>query len=368
MVGWAISSFVEPSPPIMTTTSVAFFSARANALSTAACATSNFSSAKPARRASELVATSACTSIPYFSKRCCSRATTSARGRAGRHSTRITCASVPVDWPRAPICEFRESKVRKPRMGKNRVIVRLSSRQDCRYRQARKRAGVLPGPRLSRPEGAVRLERKLQAKLNGATAAGTDDRVRGGHVRCRAGTTKASRAGHGRIVVPPTVLPSIGIREVRVVEDVEEFAAELQIVALANRPVFHHRKVHVAVSKIAEGVSSHGSECADRRGQHHAVAHHIAAPVVQGGCVASHLPSVQGRGLRRAQRVTGSRKPRHSRGNRGLEAGGVAEEIPAVYQLARAAHVRARIDRTPRLCAIHDDDGIHLPTFQHFRK
>src|ERR1700691_2995120 len=83
------------------------------------------------------------------------------------------------------------------------------------------------------------LERNLQTQLHGAAAAGTDNRVGGSHVRRGAATAERL---HRRIVQPEPVLPAVGIRKVRMIENVEELGAELGADFFAEMPVLGDRE------------------------------------------------------------------------------------------------------------------------------
>ena len=63
----------------------------------------------------------------------------------------------------------------------------------------------------------------------------------------------------------PSILSAEGIREVRMIEDVEEFYAELRTKMLAPLEVLGDGKIHVLESRIAEDIASHGAERAEYR-------------------------------------------------------------------------------------------------------
>src|SRR5215471_1932414 len=91
----------------------------------------------------------------------------------------------------------------------------------------------------------------------------------------------------------PTILPSEWVCEVRMVEDIEEFAAELKVITLPKIPVLHHREIYIAESKVAKRVPSHRSKGAQRRRQHHAVTHDVAPKHAECGRVPSRRSSVK---------------------------------------------------------------------------
>src|SRR5450432_67705 len=80
-------------------------------------------------------------------------------------------------------------------------------------------------------------ESKLQPQLNGAAASGTNHRIGGGHVGSGAGTAERTARG---IVVRPPVLPAKRIGKVGMIEEVEEFHAELSGITLTQFPVLGH--------------------------------------------------------------------------------------------------------------------------------
>src|SRR4029077_19495160 len=108
-----------------------------------------------------------------------------------------------------------------------------------------------PRPRFKKPP---RSEDELQAQLNRAAATGADNGVGSGDVW--SGTAATETTG-GRIIQSESVLASIRIGEVGMVEDVEEFSPELGTEALAEMPVLCQREVHISESGIGEGVAAH---------------------------------------------------------------------------------------------------------------
>ena len=81
------------------------------------------------------------------------------------------------------------------------------------------------------PYYLLKLENELRPNLNRAWPAGTDSRICCSNVRrC----TSTAEAPGGWIIQAKPVLTAIRIREVRVVEDVEELRAELQPHGFSN--------------------------------------------------------------------------------------------------------------------------------------
>src|SRR5450759_1019709 len=117
-------------------------------------------------------------------------------------------------------------------------------------------------PRFVKP---ARSENKLQAELNRARASRTHGRVGGGEV---GSGTAATEASHGRIIEAVTILSAVWIGEVGMVEYVEELSPELGAEALAEMPVLRQREVHVAETRIGEGVAAHVAERPQCRRNH----------------------------------------------------------------------------------------------------
>src|ERR1700689_3946246 len=86
------------------------------------------------------------------------------------------------------------------------------------------------------------------------------------------------------------------------IENVEDFAAELQLEALAEVPGFAERAVPIGEAGTAEDVAAHVAKGADRVGIENGAALHVAAAFfveafLESGCVS-------GRKARRVSRVT----------------------------------------------------------------
>src|ERR1700722_11929422 len=111
------------------------------------------------------------------------------------------------------------------------------------------RGRTAPGPAPTQRYG---LEREFQSKLYGAAAAGANHRVGGRNVWSGAGAAEPAGSGHRGVVVTPTVLSPKGIGKIRMIEQIEEFRAELHADALAKLKILHRRKIHVAEAEIAE--------------------------------------------------------------------------------------------------------------------
>ena len=87
-----------------------------------------------------------------------------------------------------------------------------------------------------------------------------------------------------RIVQAKSVLTTIRVREVRVIEDVEEFGAELQALGFAEMEIFCQRKIEIPEARIREHIPAHISEVAEGRRHHDGVPRRIAAIEIQSGC------------------------------------------------------------------------------------
>src|ERR1700687_863788 len=141
----------------------------------------------------------------------------------------------------------------------------------------------------------LELENELQAQLHGATAARPDDGIGGGYVR--RGTLATERAGR-RIVLTKTILSTVGIGKVGMVEDVEEFGAELHAEPFREMPVLGDGEIKVPEAGIAESVATHVPELSERRRNHDRAALRVAAKRGERrGGRASRSSSVQGEAL-----------------------------------------------------------------------
>ena len=118
-------------------------------------------------------------------------------------------------------------------------------------------------------------EEKLQTKLGGSAPTGADDGIRSCPIR--RGTAATKRACGRWIVVSISVLPPEGIREVWMIENVEELSAKLDLEAFGDLPILDYREIPVAEARIAEEVAAHGTEATERRGNHDRVSLRIAA-------------------------------------------------------------------------------------------
>ena len=119
-------------------------------------------------------------------------------------------------------------------------------------------------------------ENQLQSQLNRAASARSENRIAGSYVRRRA-TAAETCAQHRWIIHAKAVLPAEWICESRMIEDVEEFGAELRGETLAEFPILRHGEIPVAEAGIAERIASHRSEGADGRRDHRGILCRIAA-------------------------------------------------------------------------------------------
>src|SRR5580704_3460085 len=213
------------------------------------------------------------------------------------------------------------------------------------------------------------LENKFQAELHGAASAGADYRIRGGYVRCRAGAAETAGARNRRIVVPPAVLAAERVGKIRMVEDIEEFRAELHVEAFTEAEHLHGGEVHIPKPEIPEGVATHGAERTRSGRSHYRLSFRVAAPVRE--LVSSRLATR----VRDARRSGGGRPRRHSDhvsarvGNEiGVgdprDAGGLCGfkvrrtpgEIPAIHALTGVAQICPGVDDAPGLRTKQADD------------
>ena len=68
--------------------------------------------------------------------------------------------------------------------------------------------------------------------------------------------------------MPPAILTAKRVCEVRVVENIEKFRADLHLYALAKMEEFDRRKIRVSESEIAKRIAAHCPKCAGRRWRH----------------------------------------------------------------------------------------------------
>src|ERR1700690_2327340 len=163
------------------------------------------------------------------------------------------------------------------------------------------------GPEDIRPcrRGRGLLENKLQAELNRARASRTHGRVGGGDVGSGAAATEAT---HGRIIEAETILATVGVVEVGMVENVEELRPELRVEALAKMPVFGHGEIEVAETGIGENVTSHGAEGSQCWWNHDGVPLGVAAEQAEGSLGRTHAcSSIQVLSILKAGRGHGRR-------------------------------------------------------------
>src|ERR1700756_2858079 len=99
------------------------------------------------------------------------------------------------------------------------------------------------------PHCILKLKNELRANLDRTWSAGTDSRICCCDVRRCTSTAEASG---GWIVQAESILSTIGICEVRMVEDVEEFHAELQPHGLSNVKILGDREIKVLEAGILE--------------------------------------------------------------------------------------------------------------------
>src|SRR6185312_17419967 len=114
----------------------------------------------------------------------------------------------------------------------------------------------------------LKLEDQLQAELDVTGTAAADDWVGGPDV---------GRGAREAEVAARQVLAERSDGVNRMVEDVEHFATELKVEALAELPGFADRTVEIDESGTTENVAAHIAESADRVGIHDGAVLHVAA-------------------------------------------------------------------------------------------
>ena len=127
------------------------------------------------------------------------------------------------------------------------------------------------------PYCLLKLENELRANLNRSRSARTHRRISCCDIRRSAPATKTSS---GRIIEAVPVLSAIGIREVRVIEDIEELCAELQPLAFSKVKVLGDREIKVLEAGILEHIPSHVSELSKWRRHHYGIACRVATEQV----------------------------------------------------------------------------------------
>src|SRR5450755_1899598 len=150
----------------------------------------------------------------------------------------------------------------------------------------------VPAPPRGRAVGL--LKDKLQPQLNGAVAARSNDGVGSGDVRSGAAATEATRR---RIIKTETILATVRIGEVGMIEDIEELSPELGAEPLAHMPVLRQREIHIAETRIGESVAAHIAECPQCWRNHDGVTFGIAAKQVEGSRGCARTPAVQSQRL-----------------------------------------------------------------------
>src|SRR6516162_7423274 len=91
-----------------------------------------------------------------------------------------------------------------------------------------------------------KLERDFRGELNAARTASTEERIADPHIACRRECVEADAASRRVETVDARIGDKVGqhrIRKIRVVKQVEEFRAELQLHSLGELCVFEHREV-----------------------------------------------------------------------------------------------------------------------------
>ena len=175
----------------------------------------------------------------------------------------------------------------------------------------------------------------------------------------------------------PPILTAERVGEIRVVEDIEEFRAELHVYAFTEAENLHRGEVHISEAEIAEGVAAHGTERTRCGRSHYGLPLCVAPPTCE--LVGGRLATRRGNARRRSRRCAGRNSdhvsasvgnkirignPRDPGGPGGLEVRGTPGEIPAIYCFGGVAEIGSRVDDAPGLRAEQAHDGIELPSFQ----
>src|SRR5713226_4352835 len=145
------------------------------------------------------------------------------------------------------------------------------------------------------------------------------------------------------------------------IKDVKKLGTQLDIEPLGDLSCFHQREIPVIEPRAAEGVASHAAERSRIRGHNHRAILRKATKRLE---LAEH-------GVGRASRIAVSRVRKVKEGNpptgRRLDVRGIAEDIPAIAELAGEADiipVREAVRKTPRGPALDSNNGVHLPALE----
>src|SRR5439155_26574900 len=140
----------------------------------------------------------------------------------------------------------------------------------------------------------------LQPQLDGTRSAGTEHRVRAGHVRCF-GPEAETRAGRPRRIGKGIVAarPSIWIRDIRMIENVEELGPELSGQAVLELPALCHGQIPVVVGQASEHITAERAIAAKRRRNENGAARRVTTPVRE----RCHTQWPRGAGLRQTIRI-----------------------------------------------------------------
>src|SRR5579859_1036450 len=221
------------------------------------------------------------------------------------------------------------------------------------------------------------LENKFCSELNRSRSSRAYCRV--GRRYVGRGATAAERL-HGRIVQAEAVLSAVRIREVRMIEDVEELGAELQAHRLSKVEVLGEREIEVAEAGVLEHIAPHVSELAKRRRQHDGTALRVATEEGErlgrsagAAAIQSQRLGVAGRIRTRIARAVVAAEVGNSNATAGFEVRRLSVEAPAnraigwrtCRQRPNSGCIRAFVDGTPVLRTLQRRDRVDLPAFEH---
>lgn len=238
---------------------------------------------------------------------------------------------------------------------------------------------VSPAPRVRRLSYILPV--KFQAQLHCAGAARAKLWVGAVGVRCKAGEPEWWPAGW---IANSAAGATARVRELRVVEDIEEFSFELGLEAFLECEKLCDRQIPVSESRVAEDVILHVAVGAIRWRKHHRTSYAIATEIGQ-GCerqlqlLAAEVRIVRSRAIRQdrvgwviagigntADSTIGIGKAVNWR-----EIAGFAEEVPLLTVRATlgpdfvsSAEVIGHIRPAPGQAALKDGDGVEPPPFE----
>src|SRR6202012_4528177 len=154
------------------------------------------------------------------------------------------------------------------------------------------------------------------------------------------------------------------------IEDVEDFAAELQVETLAEVPGFAERTVPIGETGPTEDVAAHVAEGSDSIGIHNGTALDVAAAFL----VEAFKESGRVGGGKAGRVIRVTRFDERDRvGLRPLDVLRVADDVPAIVAVvveafAGAGEIGIGVEEFHRIATLNGDEAGDLPTFAHLKR